>query len=81
MKMGWGRRPHQSLRRQLPLGGEAWGCFTVIFCDQFTWKSRKNGLNTKDFYYELPPELIAQTPAAVRDQSRLLVYHKDTGSI
>ena len=38
-------------------------------------------MNTKDFYYELPPELIAQTPAAVRDQSRLLVYHKDNGQI
>ncbi len=38
-------------------------------------------MNTKDFYYELPPELIAQTPAAVRDHSRLLVYHKDTGAI
>ena len=38
-------------------------------------------MNTKDFYYELPPELIAQTPAAVRDQSRLLVYHKDSGDI
>ena len=38
-------------------------------------------MNTKDFYYDLPPELIAQTPAAVRDQSRLLVYHKDSGDI
>lgn len=38
-------------------------------------------MNTKDFYYELPPELIAQTPAAVRDHSRLLVYHKDNGAI
>ena len=38
-------------------------------------------MNTKDFYYDLPPELIAQTPAAVRDQSRLLVYHKDNGQI
>ncbi len=28
-----------------------------------------------DFYYELPPELIAQTPAEPRDSSRLLVYN------
>ena len=38
-------------------------------------------MKTHDFYYDLPPELIAQTPAAVRDQSRLLVYHKDSGDI
>ncbi|MGN1062655.1 MAG: S-adenosylmethionine:tRNA ribosyltransferase-isomerase, partial [Candidatus Scatosoma sp.] len=27
-----------------------------------------------DFYYDLPEELIAQTPAEPRDSSRLLVY-------
>ena len=30
-----------------------------------------------DFYYDLPEERIAQTPAEPRDSSRLLVYHKD----
>ncbi len=30
-------------------------------------------MNTSDFYYDLPPELIAQTPLSCRDQSRLLV--------
>lgn len=30
-----------------------------------------------DFYYYLPEEQIAQTPAEPRDSSRLLVYHKD----
>ncbi len=34
-----------------------------------------------DFYYDLPEELIAQTPAEPRDSSRLLVYHKDTKQI
>ena len=29
-----------------------------------------------DFYYELPEELIAQTPAEPRDSSRLLVYNR-----
>lgn len=29
-----------------------------------------------DFFYELPPELIAQTPAEPRDSSRLLVYDR-----
>ena len=30
-------------------------------------------MNTKDFYYNLPEELIAQTPLSKRDESRLLV--------
>lgn len=34
-----------------------------------------------DFYYELPEELIAQTPAEPRDSSRLLVYDRRTKSI
>lgn len=31
-----------------------------------------------DFYYDLPEELIAQTPAEPRDSSRLLVYDRET---
>jgi S-adenosylmethionine:tRNA ribosyltransferase-isomerase len=31
-------------------------------------------LDTKDFYYDLPEELIAQTPVYPRDSSRLLAY-------
>ncbi len=38
-------------------------------------------LSTHDFYYELPEELIAQTPAEPRDSSRLLVYSKDEDKI
>ena len=34
-------------------------------------------LKTRDFYYDLPEELIAQTPAEPRDSSRLLVYHRE----
>lgn len=33
------------------------------------------------FDFELPPELIAQYPAERRDESRLMVVHKDTGKI
>lgn len=33
-------------------------------------------MKTSDFYYELPKELIAQSPAAVRSDSRLLVYDR-----
>lgn len=32
-----------------------------------------------DFYYDLPEELIAQTPAEPRDSSRLLVYDRKCG--
>jgi len=38
-------------------------------------------LKTSDFYYELPEELIAQSPAEVRSASRLLVYNKKTQTI
>ena len=38
-------------------------------------------LKRSDYYYDLPPELIAQTPAEKRDMSRLLVLHKDDGSL
>ena len=38
-------------------------------------------MKTSDFYYDLPKELIAQTPAPVRSQSRLLIYNRGDGSI
>jgi len=38
-------------------------------------------MRTSDFDFELPPELIAQVPAAERDQSRLLVLHRDSGQV
>ena len=38
-------------------------------------------MKTSDFFYDLPEELIAQTPAEPRDSSRLLVYHRDTKKI
>ena len=34
-----------------------------------------------DFYYDLPEELIAQTPAEPRDSSRLLVYDRNTKNV
>ena len=38
-------------------------------------------MKTDDFDYELPKELIAQTPLEKRDESRLLVLDKETGEI
>ena len=36
-------------------------------------------LRTSDFFYELPEELIAQTPADRRDLSRLLILDRESG--
>ena len=35
-------------------------------------------LKTSDFYYELPQELIAQSPSEVRDMCRLMVIDRDS---
>ncbi len=38
-------------------------------------------MKTSDFYYDLPKELIAQTPLEPRDSSRLLVLGRENGEI
>lgn len=38
-------------------------------------------LVTSDFYYDLPEELIAQHPCAVRDRSRLMVLDRKNGTL
>ncbi len=38
-------------------------------------------MKTSDFFYDLPQELIAQTPLERRDGSRLLTLDKETGAI
>lgn len=38
-------------------------------------------MDRKDFYFDLPPELIAQTPLEERTNSRLLQLDKTTGAI
>lgn len=38
-------------------------------------------MKTSDFWYDLPEELIAQTPLQKRDTSRLLVLNRTTGQV
>ena len=38
-------------------------------------------MKTSDFYYDLPEELIAQTPLQQRDSSRLMVLDRNTGAV
>ena len=38
-------------------------------------------MKTHDFYYDLPEELIAQTPLEKRDTSRLLKLDRRTGAV
>jgi S-adenosylmethionine:tRNA-ribosyltransferase-isomerase (queuine synthetase) len=37
--------------------------------------------NTHDYFYDLPEELIAQTPVNPRDSSRLLIYNRENDTI
>ena len=46
---------------------------------QITNERIKTELLTSDFYYELPEELIAQSPSAERDGCRLMILNKDSG--
>lgn len=38
-------------------------------------------MKTSDFYYDLPEELIAQTPIVQRDASRLMVLDRENGNV
>ncbi len=46
-----------------------------------TNKRPETELRTKDFYYELPEEQIAQHPAPKRDESRLMIVDRASGEI
>ncbi|HUF29848.1 MAG TPA: tRNA preQ1(34) S-adenosylmethionine ribosyltransferase-isomerase QueA [Gemmatimonadaceae bacterium] len=41
----------------------------------------RNGGRTADYEYELPPDRIAQVPLPHRDESRLMIVHRETGVI
>lgn len=49
---------------------------SICHCDKITF-----AMKLKDFYYELPEELIAQDPLTDRSSSRLLVIDKNTGAL
>ena len=38
-------------------------------------------MKKSDFYYDLPEELIAQTPIEPRDHSKMLVVNRENGNI
>jgi S-adenosylmethionine:tRNA ribosyltransferase-isomerase len=43
--------------------------------------SDRVGMKTSELDYDLPPELVAQHPLERRDESRLLVYERQTGEV
>ena len=47
----------------------------------FKEKMEDRSMKTHDFWYDLPEELIAQTPLEQRDTSRLCVLNKETGEV
>jgi S-adenosylmethionine:tRNA ribosyltransferase-isomerase len=54
----------------------------LFYSGQAAWRlCSKPGVRTSDFDFELPKELIAQQPAPVRDQSRLLVLWRRSGRV
>jgi S-adenosylmethionine:tRNA ribosyltransferase-isomerase len=48
---------------------------------RFSADRQQPGSRTADYEYELPPELIATHPAARREESRLLVYHRESWKV
>jgi S-adenosylmethionine:tRNA ribosyltransferase-isomerase len=41
----------------------------------------RTGSQVADYHYDLPTELVAQSPAPQRDQSRLLVFHRSRNNM
>ena len=64
----------------------------IILYENRSWKDKmeknrilnervKTSLATSDFYYDLPEELIAQSPSDERDGCRLMVLDRESGEI
>ena len=56
-------------------------CALDGFCVHGAPRYRAWRMDLEELDYELPPELIAQRPAARRDESRLLVYERASGEV
>jgi S-adenosylmethionine:tRNA ribosyltransferase-isomerase len=63
---------HQEIARRLLSG-------TTLLC--FKSKDEGTALETSEFNFELPNDLIAQHPAEPRDRSRLMVVRRRSGTI
>ena len=50
-------------------------------CRSLPYRWQVFDMKLEEFAYDLPEELIAQEPVAVRDQSRMMVVHRKTGEI
>ncbi len=53
----------------------------MIFAFDLERYMTQHSTKTSDYRYDLPPELIAQTPMDKRDQSRLLVIHRQSDEL
>ena len=72
---------HKNLPTLLASSGQIrYNNFCMATSEFFRRKETK-ALKTSDFYYDLPQELIAQTPLERRDGSRLMVMDKATGAL
>ena len=49
--------------------------------NNYNMKTDNHFYKTQDYYYDLPEELIAQTPLQQRDTSRLMVLDRETGAV
>jgi S-adenosylmethionine:tRNA ribosyltransferase-isomerase len=74
---GWGHNVGMS-----SLGPRQWPKWAIhIWITQFLLRRCGNRIKTSDFKYNLPEELIAQTPICQRDASRLMLLSKNDGTI
>lgn len=72
---------HKNLPTLLASSGQIRYNKICIATSEFFRRKETKALKTSDFYYDLPQELIAQTPLERRDGSRLMVMDKATGAL